>query len=671
MGVAQQSSNAPASQPSWEVQFQALAAHAKEIESQLGAFDRSNNPTIADALDNVRLRIEQIHSVSAKVADKRGRGNGPALAARIPELKASLDYYFEALKAGKDPHRGKAGGLRAMRSKIDGELLSYDFWLPNDYDPKKKYPLEVRLHSGGGVIWKADTSWGIPVDQVGPYAAFAGYDRKWSLWKNESIIIHPCGRGQNDYCWIGHRAVMEVIEDVQRRHLVDDDLITLCGGSMGADGALRLGALYPDTFSAVYILSGGIYFGTTLAKTDFDTSKLAQNFANVPVAMAIGGKDGYIPYVIPFYDDLAKAQAQFTNFYPHRKWIDPDRRHEVLHPELIEESRVWMGQQKPRNKWPKLVNYKSLSLRYDGAYWARIDMFEDASEPASILADARTAGKIAVTPGNVLRFHLDLDKGLVGDLKQIEVAIAAQEPLKAPCGGTVFFAKENDRWSMSAKRYPEGLVKKNGLSGRISDVFMEHPVLLVYPTHDVEQAASQLIMDNFVKFSFGPNDGWIFLHRGFDRKADGDITEKDIADRNLVIFGDPTQNKLLARIIKDLPVSYDAQGFEIGGKKYTGADTGLIMVYPNPLNPRRYILLAPSIFAKCDGVSVYQMGFEMCNLGDWAVLKLTPHWTDTTWAVPQVGGYFNSFWQLPEPSIGRTAAATSQASQATAPSRAP
>src|SRR6185503_20784859 len=64
-------------------------------------------------------------------------------------------YYLASAKAGKEPFAGMTSGVRPVRSKIDGQLLLYKFRLPQDYDPGKKYPLRVDLHSGGGFTWLA------------------------------------------------------------------------------------------------------------------------------------------------------------------------------------------------------------------------------------------------------------------------------------------------------------------------------------------------------------------------------------------------------------------------------------------------------------------------------------------------------------------------------------
>ena len=61
-----------------------------------------------------------------------------------------------------------------------------------------------------------------------------------------------------------------------------------------------------------------------------------------------------------------------------------------------------------------------------------------------------------------------------------------------------------------------------------------------------------------------------------------------------MLFGTPqAEPAACAKIADKLPVKFLDDGVEVGGKAYRGADVGLVMVYPNPLNPERYVLLLP------------------------------------------------------------------------------
>jgi hypothetical protein len=205
-------------------------------------------------------------------------------------------------------------------------------------------------------------------------------------------------------------------------------------------------------------------------------------------------------------------------------------------------------------------------------------------------------GKVVVAPENVERFRLDLGKELVGDAARIEVAIDGRSLEVKP--GTIRFALESGKWAAAGPLDDKTPVKRHGLSGPIQDVFMGGPVLIVYGTADGQKAeASRKMIDGAVMRLFGPGDGGAILHTPFARKSDRDLTDEDVKANHLILFGKPSQNSYVKKIAGKLPITFLDDGVRVGDKTYRGEGVGLTMVYPNPLNPRRYVLLMPRDYA--------------------------------------------------------------------------
>ena len=74
-------------------------------------------------------------------------------------------------------------------------------------------------------------------------------------------------------------------------------------------------------------------------------------------------------------------------------------------------------------------------------------------------------------------------------------------------------------------------------------------------------------------------------------KDDADVTDADIAAHNLVLWGDPSSNKVLAKIADKLPIRWDGDKVVVGADSYPAADHVPLLIYPNPLNPKRYVVL--------------------------------------------------------------------------------
>src|SRR4029450_9134996 len=73
-------------------------------------------------------------------------------------------------------------------------------------------------------------------------------------------------------------------------------------------------------------------------------------------------------------------------------------------------------------------------------------------------------------------------------------------------------------------------------------------------------------------------------------KDDRAVSAADIADYNLILFGDPGSNSMMARVRRDLPIRWSKSAIEVAGRSFTAADHVPVLIYPNPLNPRRYIV---------------------------------------------------------------------------------
>lgn len=76
-------------------------------------------------------------------------------------------------------------------------------------------------------------------------------------------------------------------------------------------------------------------------------------------------------------------------------------------------------------------------------------------------------------------------------------------------------------------------------------------------------------------------------------KPDAEVSAEDLKTRDLVLFGGPEENSLLARLAVEhkLPVSFLKGGFTWQGKTYTRPEEGLVLTLPNPWNPERVLYL--------------------------------------------------------------------------------
>jgi hypothetical protein len=207
--------------------------------------------------------------------------------------------------------------------------------------------------------------------------------------------------------------------------------------------------------------------------------------------------------------------------------------------------------------------------------------------------------------------------------------------------GVLSFHKKGKKWELG-RRPKIGLRKKHGLQGPIDDAFMDS-FLMVRPTG---KAAHELVEKWTVSECDRAIEHWRRHFRGEARvKNDTEVTDEDIARHNLVLWGDASSNAILAKIADKLPIRWGKDKIAVAKHGDYAADThALIAIYPNPLNPEKYVVLN-SGFTFRDYAHLNNAR-QVPMLPDWAVVDLsTP--PGNVWPGKIVAAdFFDEQWRL-------------------------
>ena len=110
-----------------------------------------------------------------------------------------------------------------------------------------------------------------------------------------------------------------------------------------------------------------------------------------------------------------------------------------------------------------------------------------------------------------------------------------------------------------------------------------------------------------------------------------------------MLWGDPASNRLLARLLAHLPLSWNAQSLTFRGKTYDAAHHAPILIFPNPLNPTRYVVLNSGLDFREHAYGTNAL--QIAKLPDFAVIDLReppgPRWPGTM----VEAGFFDEAWQ--------------------------
>lgn len=173
---------------------------------------------------------------------------------------------------------------------------------------------------------------------------------------------------------------------------------------------------------------------------------------------------------------------------------------------------------------------------------------------------------------------------------------------------------------------PTGLRKRARLQGPIDDAFQE-PFLCVPPSNN-----SDPVLDEF------RDDFACYLHGDIRIKSHSDVTAADLASYNLILFGDPSTNPWIRKVLPGLPLKWTANEIEVAGHAFSAATHTVALIFPNPLNPERYVVLnSGHTFSVKSFDDTHWLLYP--RLGDYAVL-------DKKSRAILLAGFFDKNWKI-------------------------
>lgn len=547
------------------------------------------------------------------------------------------------------PHPGITGRnlTLAYEANNDRSVQPYYLYVPRGYDPNREWPLVVYLHG-----WVPETS------KLMPWLVSDDVLRMCD--ERGILFLQPHGRGNTDFQGVGEHDVLCAIEETCRLYSVDRDRVYLAGNSMGGYGAYCIGLHRPDRFAALMAgcAQSDYYTWYGLDRPDVPAFKRSMyelsnpvdwlpNARNLPMLIQHGENDLLVPA-----EHARMVGAELSRLgYDHQLLLVPAGPHTIYFRSEYYTRMFDFFSPHSRMAAPSRVTWQTYSLDLPGAYWITVERVARYGRPARVDA-VRANGTIELLTENVSRLAVDAAT-VATPAATVTLRANGIEVYRGPvpAEGRVQVALDTAE--------PGPLAKRPGLCGPIRAVF-EQPFLCVYPGR--ADAAGRALLEDFTSYWWSYAEGlpWVVPegHGPWPPQwavADEELSDRDLHSYNLVLFGRPEENAVVARIADRLPIRHIDRGYEIGGTEFTGDRLGLWFCYPNPLSPGRMVL--------CISGHPWGGGFSQVTRADHR-LDLMPDFIvfDDTYDADDTNcflaaGFFDSDWQLGafdvrEPAIG-------------------
>eukprot|EP00456_Euglypha_rotunda_P086621 TRINITY_DN878_c0_g1_i21.p1 TRINITY_DN878_c0_g1~~TRINITY_DN878_c0_g1_i21.p1 ORF type:complete len:654 (-),score=132.57 TRINITY_DN878_c0_g1_i21:8206-10167(-) len=615
--------------------------------------------SLNQAVEKLKVGRDDIRPVAdvevfAKAADWIVRHNEfykPDYAKWTTELLDTGLHRAQELAESKPTWLGRKGStILGYYSEVDGSVQPFAVRIPQDYDPKgpKRWPLHVELHGRG--------------DTLNEVSFIHAHEGKHPKGDDSYIQLDVFGRTNNAYRWAGEKDVFEALAATKRLFRIDDGRVTLRGFSMGGAGAWHLGLHYPSQWCSV---GAGAGFCDTVHHLGlkqplsplhqqtvriYDAQDYALNAFNVPI-IGYGGELDKQIFASQTMHELGEKLG-----VPIPRLIGPKTEHK-WHPDSLAEFMKFhaehSAQGRPQYPAPSKIRFITYTLKYNSTDWLIVEEQIKPYEASIVEAEVDSATdtlKVTTQNTSVLQIMRDVAANVViDDGKPL--------PLGSAAGGLlpgVYFEKREDGWvgwdyNQSHKYAAHDTDgdeprKRHNLQGPIDDAFMS-PFICVRPT-GVPWSAAQNDWAKWTLTRFeNEYDKWM---RGrVPVINDTQVTDELIESKHLILFGDPGSNAVLAKIVGRLPVKWTKSEIGVKGQTFDTSNHGIALIYPNPLNPNRYVVVN-------SGHTFHEPDFKASNanlypkLGDIAVLKFAATTNGFT-QDPVFAEIFDPRWRLSEP----------------------
>jgi hypothetical protein len=375
-----------------------------------------------------------------------------------------------------------------------------------------------------------------------------------------AVYLYPDSRrvgAQNQYStrsgiidiwWptIGHKEInwksfTEFMKILRGKINLDEDRIYVNGECNNGLAAMSLALNYPDQWAEVSASLGNTY------------RHLAGNAFNLPLIFVKGEHNEEV--MLGYYNFAVECFKYYgSRNFKHSLTKSTGEMRGTALPETLRE----------RN--PMRVLYTIESLANPKSYWAKINGREDENFNATI--DAIVWGQnILVKTKNVDAYSLDLSQITIDCNRPVE--ISENDQSLGFVTGPVYSKK-------SAKYKDAVHVKNENLSGPVWDAFTD-PYVVVWGS---KGQVAQTDLNKKIAKSLAGSGPCV---------ADTNVSDDLMSSHNLIVVGIAETNMWLAKVADKLPAKIKDGKVIADEQSYEKADMGIIIIYPNPLNPAKYL----------------------------------------------------------------------------------
>ena len=481
------------------------------------------------------------------------------------------DLYELFKKAHTDkPLNGMPGiHLRSYISRIDSAPQYYIIHVPETYTEKDTFPVVTFMPAK-----LPNHQYYLESMRVADLKLIENLQDMSNKYR--MIVLEPFFRevGKPNFNSIGEDDFFEVYESVKKLYNIDTSRVYLTGTCAGGFKVLRMAVQYPDMYTAIGVVSPE--FNEKFSKnpwlTDNQPMNFVKNISNIPMLIIHSSKDKHTSVInSDFFMEIAEKYKMKNITYKRLENVIDLYYWYSFSDDIFE-----FFASKKDHTIPNQINFSTCRLKYNNAYWIR-DIQYNSNSNATITASINDNNEINITTtNNVYSYIINIDNSPVKKDEKLKIVENGKLIFESKVNAGNYFSGTSD--------YKNKLHKKPTIAGPFTQIFTDRFIIVTGSSgNKAENKKLSEIADSIQSY-------WLFKYQNkCIVKYDYEITTDDISSSSLLLLGNNESNNIFKEIYKRLPLKISPGMIKIKNKEINGNALGFYMIYPNPLNPSKYV----------------------------------------------------------------------------------
>jgi hypothetical protein len=483
-----------------------------------------------------------------------------------------LERIKNSIQQKKNPFINSLGyHIMSYRSDIDGTTNYYAVFIPNDLDSLNNIPIVMILP------WVAKQnpfieSWHLAfIDRIEYLEHLAQKYKCAVMWLSARVYE------KYNFNPIVNSSIFESFQDLQKYYKINPNRIYAYGTCSGGTQTLLLALRNPSLFAAAGVEGPEISY---LASNKFPKSwgqqnniiASSQNYSNLPLYIANSTNDwhgGKQPELSDFINSVkctggnlafeSMGNPTVTEFVKMR---DDNQVTDKIFGFLTQKTK----------EIPFRIKLSTSHLKYNKSFWISIDGI--ATDTLATIDAIIDSGKISLIAKNVKSFTIypgDFPKNTFSQL-----AIY----LNKKYFQTINIDPSKNKYTFQVGPIEGNISKNHFVEGPIND-FFANKFYLIKRSDTIYSASIDSFLTNW-KYNFFST---------CYSKTERQLGYQELSNSNILFFGNSSSNKYIKQILDSIPLRIVGDTISIFGKRWVGRNLTVKMIYPNPLNSKKYFLV--------------------------------------------------------------------------------